>query len=147
MCIFIKYNLFFSTCFLMGPVKQIKKMFSSSRIIATIIALVMIVFTLVAAIGVSKLSGQFIFFIFAFSQLYNWLPLSSPFTSLNLLCHQTYQPSLYPFLSYHTTSFSALLSSYILLQFPLLFRLPLSFFKTCPYYFNLFTAILRLLFI
>jgi len=37
----------------MGPVKQIKKMFSSSRIIATIIALAMIVLTLVAAIGVS----------------------------------------------------------------------------------------------
>lgn len=47
---------FFSTCFLMGPVKQIKKMFSSSRIIATIIALVMIVLTLVAAIGVSSKS-------------------------------------------------------------------------------------------
>lgn len=36
----------------MGPVKQIKKMFSSSRLIATIVALAMIVLTLVAAIGV-----------------------------------------------------------------------------------------------
>lgn len=38
----------------MGPVKQIKKMFSSTRIVATIIALVMIVLTLVAAIHVSN---------------------------------------------------------------------------------------------
>lgn len=58
-----KYEyLFFSTCFLMGPLKQIKKMFSSSRMIATIVALAMIVLTLVAAIGVSsKLLKCFLF--------------------------------------------------------------------------------------
>lgn len=60
-CIYCKHYpvliyLFSSTCFLMGPVKQIKKMFSSSRIIATIIALAMIVLTLVAAVGVSSYS-------------------------------------------------------------------------------------------
>lgn len=38
----------------MGPVKQIQKMFSSTRIIATIVALVMIVLTLVAAMHVSN---------------------------------------------------------------------------------------------
>lgn len=44
----------------MGPVKQIKKMFSSSRVVATIIALAMIVLTLVAAVGVSYKSEFFI---------------------------------------------------------------------------------------
>lgn len=41
-----------STCFLMGPVNQIKKMFAPTRIIATIIVLVSIGLTLFAAIKV-----------------------------------------------------------------------------------------------
>lgn len=48
-------NYFFftySTCFLMGPMNQFKKMFASTRIIATILVLVMIGLTLFAAIGV-----------------------------------------------------------------------------------------------
>ncbi|XP_063705694.1 vesicle transport protein SFT2A isoform X2 [Culicoides brevitarsis] len=43
-----------STCFLMGPVKQIKKMFSSTRWIATCIMLASLVLTLVAALVVSN---------------------------------------------------------------------------------------------
>ncbi|KAL3881287.1 hypothetical protein ACJMK2_027742 [Sinanodonta woodiana] len=40
-----------STCFLMGPLNQLKKMFAKTRIIATILVLVMIVLTLVAALA------------------------------------------------------------------------------------------------
>lgn len=43
-----------STCFLMGPVNQLKKMFSKTRIIATIIMIVALVMTLVAAFVVHK---------------------------------------------------------------------------------------------
>lgn len=42
----------------MGPFNQLKKMFASTRIIATIIVLVSIVLTLVCAIVVSILSSQ-----------------------------------------------------------------------------------------
>lgn len=42
-----------STCFLMGPFKQLQNMFHSKRIIATIIVLVSICLTLVAALVVS----------------------------------------------------------------------------------------------
>ena len=38
----------------MGPVKQIKKMFASTRIIATIVMLLALIMTLVAAFVVSK---------------------------------------------------------------------------------------------
>lgn len=44
----------FSTCFLMGPFKQIKKMFAETRLIATIIVLVMMVLTFIAAIVVRR---------------------------------------------------------------------------------------------
>ena len=37
----------------MGPVKQIKKMFAETRILATVLVLVTIVLTLVASFGVS----------------------------------------------------------------------------------------------
>ncbi|XP_050430633.1 vesicle transport protein SFT2A [Adelges cooleyi] len=64
-----------STCFLMGPMKQVKKMFSSSRIIATVIALVMIVLTLVAAIGMKNAPLTFLCIIFQFLAL-TWYSLS-----------------------------------------------------------------------
>ncbi|XP_046560435.1 vesicle transport protein SFT2B-like isoform X2 [Haliotis rubra] len=38
-----------STCFLMGPLNQLKKMFAKTRIIATILVLVMFVLTIVFA--------------------------------------------------------------------------------------------------
>lgn len=49
---FHSYHFIFSTCFLMGPVNQIKKMFSSTRLIATSIVLVSIVMTFIAAVVV-----------------------------------------------------------------------------------------------
>lgn len=42
-----------STCFLMGPVNQIKKMFAKTRVIATIIMILALIMTLVAAFVVS----------------------------------------------------------------------------------------------
>ncbi|KAG5327797.1 SFT2B protein, partial [Pseudoatta argentina] len=42
-----------STCFLMGPFNQFKKMFASTRIIATILVFVSIILTLFAALHVS----------------------------------------------------------------------------------------------
>ncbi|CAH1800158.1 unnamed protein product [Owenia fusiformis] len=39
-----------STCFLMGPLKQIKKMFQETRLIATILVFVMMALTLCAAL-------------------------------------------------------------------------------------------------
>lgn len=43
-----------STCFLMGPVKQLKKMFNSTRVLATITALTFLVLTLVSALVAKK---------------------------------------------------------------------------------------------
>lgn len=39
-----------STCFLMGPIKQVKRMFAETRFIATIIMLICLVLTLCAAL-------------------------------------------------------------------------------------------------
>lgn len=41
-----------STCFLMGPMKQIQKMFAPTRLVATILVLVSIIFTLISALKV-----------------------------------------------------------------------------------------------
>lgn len=63
---FFRLNLLLcasSTCFLMGPFNQIKKMFASTRVIATIIVIVSLILTLVAAIVVRFL---FLFFIWLF---------------------------------------------------------------------------------
>lgn len=49
----ICYILISSTCFLMGPVNQIKKMFAPTRVIATIVVIVMFGLTLFAALWVS----------------------------------------------------------------------------------------------
>ncbi|XP_042545651.1 vesicle transport protein SFT2A [Dipodomys spectabilis] len=43
-----------STCFLMGPVKQLKKMFETTRLLATVIMLLCLVFTLCAALWHKK---------------------------------------------------------------------------------------------
>ncbi|CAG2242198.1 Vesicle transport protein SFT2A,Vesicle transport protein SFT2B [Mytilus edulis] len=43
-----------STCFLMGPLNQLKKMFAKTRIIATILVLVMFVLTLVCAFALKR---------------------------------------------------------------------------------------------
>lgn len=39
-----------STCFLTGPIKQLKKMFEPTRLIATIVYILMIVLTLIAGL-------------------------------------------------------------------------------------------------
>lgn len=44
--------MYYSTCFLMGPVNQIKKMFAPTRVVATVIVVVSFAITLFAAIGV-----------------------------------------------------------------------------------------------
>lgn len=43
-----------STCFLMGPVNQIKKMFAPTRVLATVLVLVMFGLTLFAALWLQK---------------------------------------------------------------------------------------------
>lgn len=48
----------YSTCFLMGPVNQLKKMFAETRIIATILVFVTIGLTLFAALVVSKIKKK-----------------------------------------------------------------------------------------
>ncbi|XP_012879975.1 PREDICTED: vesicle transport protein SFT2A, partial [Dipodomys ordii] len=45
-----------STCFLMGPVKQLKKMFETTRLLATVIMLLCLVFTLCAALWTKVLT-------------------------------------------------------------------------------------------
>ncbi|KMZ00829.1 uncharacterized protein Dsimw501_GD14898, isoform B [Drosophila simulans] len=64
-----------STCFLMGPFKQIKKMFAETRLIATIIVLVMMVLTFIAAI-VWKKAGLTLIFIIIQSLAMTWYSLS-----------------------------------------------------------------------
>lgn len=49
-----------STCFLMGPWKQLKKMFNSTRILATITALLFLVLTLVSALVLKKTGLTFV---------------------------------------------------------------------------------------
>ncbi|CAD7005450.1 vesicle transport protein SFT2B [Ceratitis capitata] len=64
-----------STCFLMGPVNQIKKMFSSTRLIATCIVLVSIVMTFIAAVVLHK-AGLTLIFIIIQSLAMTWYSLS-----------------------------------------------------------------------
>ncbi|XP_030377583.1 vesicle transport protein SFT2A [Scaptodrosophila lebanonensis] len=64
-----------STCFLMGPFKQIKKMFAETRLIATSIVLVSIVMTFVAAIVLKK-AGLTLIFIIIQSLAMTWYSLS-----------------------------------------------------------------------
>uniref|UniRef100_A0A671Q5X7 Vesicle transport protein n=1 Tax=Sinocyclocheilus anshuiensis TaxID=1608454 RepID=A0A671Q5X7_9TELE len=49
-----------STCFLMGPFKQLKRMFEPTRLIATIMMLLFLVLTLCAVFWVSFLHNRFI---------------------------------------------------------------------------------------
>uniref|UniRef100_A0A673U3X6 Vesicle transport protein n=1 Tax=Suricata suricatta TaxID=37032 RepID=A0A673U3X6_SURSU len=49
-----------STCFLMGPMKQLKKMFETTRLLATVIMLLCLVFTLCSALW--GRSNQMLFF-------------------------------------------------------------------------------------
>lgn len=60
-----------STCFLMGPFKQIKKMFATTRLIATLIVILSFALTLFAALKVSCLLCCLIFFNDFCFQLHN----------------------------------------------------------------------------
>lgn len=64
-----------STCFLMGPFNQLKKMFASTRIIATCVVIVSFVLTLIAAIVLHK-AGLALLFIIIQSLAMTWYSLS-----------------------------------------------------------------------
>uniref|UniRef100_A0A1B6DHB8 Vesicle transport protein n=1 Tax=Clastoptera arizonana TaxID=38151 RepID=A0A1B6DHB8_9HEMI len=64
-----------STCFLMGPINQIKKMFASTRIIATVIVLVMIILTLYTGLVVKKAGLAFLCIIIQWLAM-TWYSLS-----------------------------------------------------------------------
>ncbi|XP_018570892.1 vesicle transport protein SFT2A [Anoplophora glabripennis] len=64
-----------STCFLMGPFNQIKKMFASTRLIATIIVLVSFTMTLLSALVFHK-AGLALLFIIIQSLAMTWYSLS-----------------------------------------------------------------------
>lgn len=64
-----------STCFLMGPVKQIKKMFNSTRILATLTALTFLVLTLLSALVLKKTGLTFICCVVQFLAM-TWYSLS-----------------------------------------------------------------------
>merc|ERR1712127_351962 len=59
-----------STVFLMGPVSQLKKMFASTRVIATIVMLVALVLTLISAF---VLDDKFLCFLFIIIQFFAML--------------------------------------------------------------------------
>ncbi|XP_064618177.1 vesicle transport protein SFT2B-like [Liolophura sinensis] len=64
-----------STCFLMGPLKQVKKMFAQTRIIATILVLVCFVMTLVSAFALKNAALALVFCILQFLAL-TWYSIS-----------------------------------------------------------------------
>ncbi|XP_061176875.1 vesicle transport protein SFT2B-like [Saccostrea echinata] len=64
-----------STCFLMGPFKQLKKMFAKTRVIATILVLVMFVLTLVCAFALKNPALTLVCCILQFLAL-TWYSLS-----------------------------------------------------------------------
>lgn len=64
-----------STCFLMGPMNQLKKMFAKTRIIATILVLVMFVLTLVCAFALKNPALTLVCCILQFLAL-TWYSLS-----------------------------------------------------------------------
>ncbi|XP_075159416.1 vesicle transport protein SFT2A [Haematobia irritans] len=64
-----------STCFLMGPVNQLKKMFSDTRLIATCIVIFAIIMTLIAALVLKK-PGLTLIFIIIQSLAMTWYSLS-----------------------------------------------------------------------
>ncbi|KAM7240740.1 hypothetical protein CapIbe_008646 [Capra ibex] len=64
-----------STCFLMGPVKQLKKMFETTRLLATVIMLLCFVLTLCAALWWHKRGLAVLFCILQFLSM-TWYSLS-----------------------------------------------------------------------
>ncbi|XP_067009022.1 vesicle transport protein SFT2B isoform X2 [Anabrus simplex] len=64
-----------STCFLMGPVNQIKKMFAPTRVVATVMVFVLFGLTLFAAIGLHN-PGLALLFIILQILAMTWYSLS-----------------------------------------------------------------------
>lgn len=64
-----------STCFLMGPVNQVKKMFAPTRVIATILVFVCIALTLCSALWWKKTGLAILFCILQFLAM-TWYSLS-----------------------------------------------------------------------
>ncbi|XP_045699892.1 vesicle transport protein SFT2A isoform X3 [Phyllostomus hastatus] len=64
-----------STCFLMGPVKQLKKMFESTRWLATVVMMLCFVFTLCAALWWHKKGLAVLFCVLQFLSM-TWYSLS-----------------------------------------------------------------------
>ncbi|XP_065256492.1 vesicle transport protein SFT2A isoform X2 [Emys orbicularis] len=71
----LKCSCLESTCFLMGPVKQLKKMFEPTRLIATIVMLLCLIFTLCAVFWWGKKGLALLFCIFQFLAM-TWYSLS-----------------------------------------------------------------------
>ncbi|XP_046667319.1 vesicle transport protein SFT2B isoform X2 [Homalodisca vitripennis] len=64
-----------STLFLMGPVNQVKKMFAPTRVVATIVVIVMIVLTLVSGFWIKNAGLAFLFIIMQWMAM-TWYSLS-----------------------------------------------------------------------
>ncbi|KAM9234813.1 vesicle transport protein SFT2A [Dugong dugon] len=64
-----------STCFLMGPMKQLKKMFETTRLLATVLMLLCFVFTLCAVFWWHKKGLALLFCILQFLSM-TWYSLS-----------------------------------------------------------------------
>jgi len=64
-----------STCFLCGPLAQIKKMFAKTRIIATVLVFVFMVLTLIAGIAIQKGGLTLLFCILQFCAM-TWYSIS-----------------------------------------------------------------------
>ncbi|XP_076050353.1 vesicle transport protein SFT2A isoform X2 [Oratosquilla oratoria] len=64
-----------STCFLMGPVNQCKKMFAKTRVIATVIMFAALVMTLIAAFALKKKALALLMVIIQFLAM-TWYSLS-----------------------------------------------------------------------
>lgn len=64
-----------STCFLMGPLNQLKKMFASTRIIATALVLILILLTLFSAFWWKKTGLVILFCILQFIAM-TWYSIS-----------------------------------------------------------------------
>ncbi|OWF44641.1 vesicle transport protein SFT2B-like [Mizuhopecten yessoensis] len=64
-----------STCFLMGPLNQLKKMFAKTRIIATLLVIVMFILTLVCAFALKNTALAIVCCVLQFVAL-TWYSLS-----------------------------------------------------------------------
>ncbi|KAG8583119.1 hypothetical protein GDO81_008286 [Engystomops pustulosus] len=69
------FSCHFSTCFLMGPLKQLKKMFEPTRLIATIVMLLCLVCTLCSVFWWQKKGLALLFCILQFLAM-TWYSIS-----------------------------------------------------------------------